>query len=218
MGLADRWEDCMDTMSMPTPTEAWHSAEEAVEKLHEIELALGGLTLHEAAEQLMLMGVGLEGGAQAAAIAGAVTVSYWVGNAVGCTVTAAFGEQIAEAIDYLVQPVTWTWVEAKMNEVNYPIPSIEFRDVEETGIRSSSTAQDDPPPHPVIDRGCDDAESVRYLQRLLVEQHSYQIRIDGDFGPATAAAVRDFKQRHNLGSGTEVDHHTWRALEAVASR
>jgi hypothetical protein len=214
MGLEDRWEDCMHTMHMPTPTEAWHSAEEAIEKLHEIDLALGGVGLLEAAEHLKHMGVVVRVGAQAAA----VTVSWWVGNAVGCTITAAFGEEIADAIDYLRQPLTWTWVEEKMNEVNYPIPSIEFRDVEETGIRSSSTTQDDPPPHPVIDRACDEAEWVRYLQRLLVEQHGYQIEIDGDFGPATAAAVRDFKQRHNLGSGTEVDHHTWRALEAVASR
>jgi hypothetical protein len=211
MGLGDRWEDCMDTMGMPTPEEAWHTVEEAIEKLHEIDLALGGMGLLEAAKHLQHMGVAIKVVPQAAAL----TVSWWVGNAVGCVVTAAVGEQLREAIEFLARPVTWTWVEAKMNEVNYPM--IELPTVEETTTRSSSTTQDDPPPNPVIDRGSDEADWVRYLQRLLVEQHGYQLDIDGDFGPKTAAAVRDFKQRHNLGNGTEVDRHTWRALEAATS-
>jgi hypothetical protein len=209
----------MHTMRMPTPTEAWHSAEEAIERLHEIDTALGGLSLLEAAEQLELMaGIEVVG---VAADAAAVTVSWWVGNAVGCTVTAAVGDQIKEAIDYLVQPVTWNWVEAKMNEVDYPIPQVpqlQLPDDEEITTSSSSTAQEDPPPHPIIDRGSDETDWVQYLQRLLVEQHGYQLGIDGDFGPKTAAAVRDFKQRHDLGSSTEVDQSTWRALEAAASQ
>jgi hypothetical protein len=29
--------------------------------------------------------------------------------------------------------------------------------------------------------------------------------------------VRDFKQRYNLGSSSEVDQYTWRALEAAVA-
>lgn len=215
MGLADRWDDCMQTMGMPTPTEAWDTVEEAVDKLHEIDTALGGLGLAEAAEQLELMGVVVP----VAAETGGVIVSAWVGVAVGCTITAAVGGKIVDGIDWLVQqsPV-WDWAQAKMNEVNYPIPSFEGLGVAETTTtRSSSTAQEDPPPHPAIDQGSDEAESVRYLQHLLVEGYGYQIEIDGDFGPATAAAVLDFKHQHNLESSTEVDQYTWRALESAAS-
>jgi putative peptidoglycan binding protein len=211
MGLAERWEDCMHTMAMPTPTEAWDSVEEAVEKLHEIDSALGGLSLAEAAEQLQLMGVEVEGAGEA----GALTVSWWVGNAIGCSITAAVGDKMVAAIDTLLSPVDWAWAVAKMNEVNYPIPSIEVSDVEETSTTSSSSAHEDPPPHPVINLGSDDAEWVRYLQRLLVEHHGYQIEIDGDFGTATGDAVRAFKQRHNLGGSTEVDQYTWRSLETA---
>jgi hypothetical protein len=212
MALGDRWEDCMHTMGMPTPAEAWESATEAVEKLHEVDIALGGLGLLEAAEQLESMGIVVEGAGEA----GALTVSWWVGNAIGCTVTAAVGDQIVDAIDYLVQPVVWSWVEAKMNEVSYPIPTITLPTDEETTTRSSSTAQDDPPPNPVLDQGSGEADWVRYLQGLLVQQYGYQLDVDGDFGPATAAAVRDFKQRHDLdSSSSQVDQYTWRALEAA---
>lgn len=152
MGLADRWDDCMHTMGMPTPSEAWDSAEAAVEKLHEIDTALGGLGLLEAAAQLEEMGVDLAVGGDAAAI----TVSWWVGNAVGCTVTAAVGDRIVEAIEALQQPVTWDWAVAKMNEVDYPIPTFDAGTAEETSIRSSSTAQDDAPPEPVADQGSDE--------------------------------------------------------------
>jgi hypothetical protein len=141
----------MNAMGMPTPSEAWDSAEEAVEKLHEIDTALGGLGLAEATEQLQALGISLEVGADAAAL----TVSWWVGNAIGCTVTAVLGEQIVDAIDYLVQPITWAWIQAKANEVSYPIPLLDDIKVteEEVSTRSSSTAQDDPPPDPTIDQG-----------------------------------------------------------------
>src|SRR5262249_10865805 len=115
MGLGDRWAGCMHTMGMPTPTEAWDSAVEGIEKLHEIDLALGGLGLAEAAEHRGKRGVVLEGAGEA----GALTVSWWVGNAIGCIVTAAVGDQIVDAIDYIVQPVNWAWIEAKMYQVNY---------------------------------------------------------------------------------------------------
>jgi Putative peptidoglycan binding domain len=214
MGFADEWGNCLHTMGLPTPTEAWDSLQEAVEKLHEIDTALGGLSLAEAAEQLQLMAVTLEVGAEA----GAVGVSWWVGNAIGCIITAAVGNKIVDAIDWLVQSELWVWAQFKTNEVNYTLPSFEGLGVAETTTtRSSSTAQEDPPPHPVIDQGSGEAEWVRYLQRLLVENYGYQIETDGAFGPATAVAVSDFKQQHNLGSSTEVDQYTWRALETAPS-
>jgi len=203
----------MHTMGMPTPAEAWDSAVEGIEKLHEIDLALGGLGLLEAAEHLAQMGLVLEGASEA----GALTVSWWVGNAIGCIVTAAVGDQIVDAIDYIVQPVNWAWIEAKMNQVSYPIPSFAGTP-EETTTRSSSTAHDDAPPHPVIDCGSHEADWVRYLQQLLVEHYGYHIGVDGDYGTKTATAVRDFKHRHNLGGSTEIDYHTWKALEGVAAQ
>jgi hypothetical protein len=215
MGFADQWGNCLNQTGMPTPTQAWDSVQEAVEKLHEIDISLGGLSLADAAEQLALLNISLEPAAEA----GALLVSAWVGVAVGCTITAAVGEKIVDAIDWLVQQSGyWDWVQAKMNEANYPMPSFEGLGVaEDTTTRSSSTAQEDPPPHPVIDQGSGEAEWVQYLQRLLVENYGYQIDADGAFGPATAAAVSDFKQQHNLGSSTEVDQYTWRALETAPS-
>jgi hypothetical protein len=152
MGHADRWKDCMHKMAMPTPTEAWDSVEEGLEKLHEIDSSLGGLSLAEAADQLQLMGAEVEGAGEA----GALTVSWWVGNAIGCSITAAVGDEMVGAIDALLGPADWAWAVAKMSEVSYPIPSIDVSDVEDTSISSSSTAHEDPPPHPVIDQGSDD--------------------------------------------------------------
>jgi peptidoglycan hydrolase-like protein with peptidoglycan-binding domain len=88
-----------------------------------------------------------------------------------------------------------------VNEVQYPVPDLSdvVKSQEETSIRSISTAQDDAPPPPIIDQGSGDAATVRYLQTLLVERFGYKIAIDGDFGPATAAAVQSFKQSNNLG-------------------
>jgi hypothetical protein len=206
----------MHTMGMPTPHEAWDSATEALEKLHEIELAMGGIGIAEAAEHMAQMGVVLEGAGEA----GALTVSWWVGNAIGCIVTAAVGDKIVDAIEYIVEPINWSWIEAKMNQVSYPIPSFAgvYGSPEETTTRSSSTAHDDPPPHPVIDCGTHEAEWVRYLQQLLVERYGYHIDVDGDYGTKTATAVRDFKHHHNLGGSTEIDYHTWQALEGVGVR
>jgi peptidoglycan hydrolase-like protein with peptidoglycan-binding domain len=39
--------------------------------------------------------------------------------------------------------------------------------------------------------------TVRWLQRELVN-HGYDILVDGDFGPKTAAAVRDFQLQNDL--------------------
>ena len=82
MGFSDDWTSCMHRMQLPTPSEAWHSAAEALEKLHEIDMAMGGIGLAEAAESFEAVGVAIEVGAEAAPI----LVSWWAGNAVGCIV------------------------------------------------------------------------------------------------------------------------------------
>lgn len=209
MGFSDDWTRCMHTMKMPTPSEAWHTAEEGLEKLHEIDLALGGLGLLEAVEALSAMGVAVE----VVPEAGAVAVSWWVGVSVGCIVTAAVGDKIVDAIDYIVKPINWDWISGKMNEVSYPIPVFDIPSNEEVSMSYSSTAQDDAPPHPILEPNCTDSSWVEYAQGLL-NGKGYELVVDGKFGTKTTAAVRDFKQRNNLGGGPEIDYYTWQWLEA----
>jgi D-alanyl-D-alanine carboxypeptidase (penicillin-binding protein 5/6) len=54
---------------------------------------------------------------------------------------------------------------------------------------------------------------VESLQRTLnARSPSPELSVDGDFGPATAAAVRAFQQQHKLEATGEVDAQTWQAL------
>lgn len=54
---------------------------------------------------------------------------------------------------------------------------------------------------------------VESLQRTLnARTPSPELSIDGDFGPATAAAVRAFQKQHKLEATGEVDAQTWQAL------
>jgi len=55
---------------------------------------------------------------------------------------------------------------------------------------------------------------VESIQRLLVEEHGYGIAVDGDFGPATEDAVRDFQTSHGLVVDGIVGAETWSALNA----
>jgi hypothetical protein len=57
-------------------------------------------------------------------------------------------------------------------------------------------------------------ESVVLLQRLLV-RHGYGLNVDGDFGPITETAVRQFKEQAGLSANGIVDSVTWAALETV---
>jgi peptidoglycan hydrolase-like protein with peptidoglycan-binding domain len=50
------------------------------------------------------------------------------------------------------------------------------------------------------------------VQHLLVKQHGYDLAIDGDFGPATAAAVIDFQTKQDLPATGIADEATWSAL------
>lgn len=208
MSFTDDWKTCMDTMGMPTPSEVFHTAEEVLDKLHEAHLALGGVELVAAAEALHQMGFTLG----VAPEAGLLTVSWWSGNAIGCVVTAVFRDQIADAIDWIVSPINWPWIEDAMNRVGYPIPAIDWQTDEEVSIRSSSVAQDDAPPNPILRPDCTENDWVEYAQGLL-NLHGYDVVVDGRFGPKTTAAVRDFRQRNGLGDGAEIDHHMWKMLE-----
>jgi hypothetical protein len=49
MGFGDRWGQCLHTMGMPTPTEAWDDVQEAFDKLHEADTELGGWCLSRVA-------------------------------------------------------------------------------------------------------------------------------------------------------------------------
>ena len=55
-------------------------------------------------------------------------------------------------------------------------------------------------------------QAVRGVQVLLSEQFSYGITVDGDFGPATDNAVRDFQDKHDLTVDGIVGPQTWRML------
>lgn len=55
--------------------------------------------------------------------------------------------------------------------------------------------------------------AVVELQELL-NGHGFKLRVDGDFGCQTEAAVRAFQRQNNLRSNSIVDMATWNALQA----
>jgi hypothetical protein len=56
--------------------------------------------------------------------------------------------------------------------------------------------------------------AVREVQDLL-RRHGASLVLDGDFGPATAAAVREFQRRAGLAADGVVGPNTWARLAAV---
>lgn len=74
------------------------------------------------------------------------------------------------------------------------------RDLFVEGLDDAPQATRPTNPYPVPDkplrRGAKGV-TVRWLQRELVN-HGYDILVDGDFGPKTAAAVRDFQLQNDL--------------------
>lgn len=66
-------------------------------------------------------------------------------------------------------------------------------------------------PIPVTVKQGSKGETVTLLQQLLVSR-GYVIGIDGDFGPETEKAVRDFQNKQHLGVDGVVGPKTWTAL------
>ncbi len=54
-------------------------------------------------------------------------------------------------------------------------------------------------------------EAVKALQTVL-NKHGYNLAVDGNYGPGTAAAVTDFKTDNQLTGGTTVGATTWQWL------
>jgi peptidoglycan hydrolase-like protein with peptidoglycan-binding domain len=71
-------------------------------------------------------------------------------------------------------------------------------------------------PWPLVRRG-DKAHPVPSLQYLLRER-GHAIAVDGDFGPATEAAVRAFQQSRGLAVDGIAGPHTWGALIRTVRR
>lgn len=67
--------------------------------------------------------------------------------------------------------------------------------------------------HVALRRGCK-GDNVRVLQNLL-NTLDYGLEVDGIFGKATEAAVRDFQKSNGLGVDGIVGVQTWSALENV---
>lgn len=72
---------------------------------------------------------------------------------------------------------------------------------------------------PVLAEGAKDDPNgtwyVRRVQAILVDVVGLSVggnRVDGDFGPATAAAVRLFQTAHHLAADAVVGPHTWAVL------
>src|SRR3954468_8734956 len=66
----------------------------------------------------------------------------------------------------------------------------------------------------VLRRGAK-GEDVKRLQALLRSHGFPNLAVDGDFGPATEAAVRRFQSEHKLAVDGIVGPQTWAALGAT---
>jgi peptidoglycan hydrolase-like protein with peptidoglycan-binding domain len=76
-------------------------------------------------------------------------------------------------------------------------------------------ARQNPAAMPTLQKGAK-GEAVRQLQNQLIKRGA-KIKADGDFGPATDAAVRTFQAQVGLSAKNGVvDSVTWLALEAAA--
>lgn len=62
------------------------------------------------------------------------------------------------------------------------------------------------------------SEATRYLQGVLVRKASQTIRIDGDFGPMTAAAVNRLQSWFKLTVDEVVGPKTWALIDSLAGR
>lgn len=79
-------------------------------------------------------------------------------------------------------------------------------------VSSSSRTTRSTSSNPVLRQGAHGA-SVSKLQKLL-KAKGYNVSVDGDFGPKTAAAVKRFQAAHRLAADGVVGPKTWAALGA----
>lgn len=63
---------------------------------------------------------------------------------------------------------------------------------------------------PVLQQGSM-GPAVRNLQALL-NVHGYGLAVDGDFGPHTNSATRDFQSKYRIVVDGVVGQHTWSCL------
>ena len=63
---------------------------------------------------------------------------------------------------------------------------------------------------PLIKRGSK-CEAVKKLQQIL-NAKGYKLSVDGDFGPATEAAVKAYQGANHLEADGEVGEKTWASL------
>jgi hypothetical protein len=73
------------------------------------------------------------------------------------------------------------------------------------------------PTWPVIREG-DMGDAVKTIQYLLNNQQAAGLTVDGEFGPATLAAVKKFQTAHSLTADGIVGPNTWTALVPVLSQ
>ncbi|MGW2589235.1 peptidoglycan-binding protein [Streptomyces sp. NPDC001515] len=75
---------------------------------------------------------------------------------------------------------------------------------------TGTTATTSPADWPVISKG-HVLWGARTVQ-LLLRAHAYDVKVDADYGPATAAAVTRFQTAHGLNPDGKVGPDTWRLL------
>jgi len=64
---------------------------------------------------------------------------------------------------------------------------------------------------PTLRRGSQ-GDEVADLQMLMNSKYGYELEVDGNFGRATEAAVKDFQSKHGLTADGIVGKKTWKAL------
>jgi peptidoglycan hydrolase-like protein with peptidoglycan-binding domain len=106
-----------------------------------------------------------------------------------------FQTAVGVAVDGIVGPITW----AKLNETPVTAPT--------------PAPAPAPSSHAVVQRG-DESDTVRHLQGVLNRDYpAYSsLTVDGSFGPATEAVVREFQARAGLVVDGVVGSATWGAL------
>ena len=78
-------------------------------------------------------------------------------------------------------------------------------------LRKAGLTVDESKNIPTLRRGSQ-GDEVAELQALLNAKQGYDLEIDGNFGKATEAAVRDFQAKHGLTADGIVGPKTWAAL------